>query len=458
MYGDELTMVYDAYSLSKTGMDQTGDTFPLTFKMGAGRPAGYVYSIIPFVNIFGPTELGVRSMSLISGMGIIILMFFLGKKLFDDKIGLIASFLSSISLWDIYLSRGGFEAHMGLLFALLGIVMFLYKKYVFFAVAWGIAIFTYPTFKLTLPVIFLLLLWFFNFKKILKNKKFYFSIVILLFFGVISLFQTVKGVSEERFLRINVFSNSDIKEKIIQKVNEQRNLSVLPEDLKIVLYNKPLSYSKTILANYMENISPVFFYLKGDGNPRHNPGEWGMLYLVELPLLFIGLYNLFNKSRKNFIFLIVWILITPLASMLIPESAHGLRNNLMFPAFILISSYAIFSISKKWQAVFVILMLVQLTYVLLNLYFFVPYKFGSFWSEKAKKASIYTINKRENYENIILSTKIDNIEYAYQVYAKIDPYLVISEYGNLPKVFDNVIITDKPEGYKGKDSTLILTE
>ena len=47
LYGDELTMVYDTYSISKTGMDATGVKLPLTFKMGAGRPGGYIYFSVP---------------------------------------------------------------------------------------------------------------------------------------------------------------------------------------------------------------------------------------------------------------------------------------------------------------------------------------------------------------------------------------------------------------------------
>ena len=48
----------------------------------------------------------------------------------------------------------------------------------------------------------------------------------------------------------------------------------------------------------MENLSPQFLYLRGDRNPRHNPGEWGMLYLVELPLLFVGLYFYLKIIKK----------------------------------------------------------------------------------------------------------------------------------------------------------------
>ena len=74
LYGDEITIALDSYSLLKTGQDQLGNNLPLTFSMGAGRPAGYVYAAVPFVAVFGPTPLGVRMPSILSGLGIIILL------------------------------------------------------------------------------------------------------------------------------------------------------------------------------------------------------------------------------------------------------------------------------------------------------------------------------------------------------------------------------------------------
>ena len=137
MYGDELTIALDTYSIMKTGMDSTGTKLPVTFQMGSGRPGGYIYASVPFVYLFGPTEWGVRSLSLLSSVGIIILMYFLGKKFFNDNVGLIAGFITSISLWDIYLARGGFEAHFALFLALFGTVLYLYGKYIPWAISWG---------------------------------------------------------------------------------------------------------------------------------------------------------------------------------------------------------------------------------------------------------------------------------------------------------------------------------
>lgn len=446
LYGDELTMVYDSYSILKTGRDQTGEFLPITFKMGAGRPAGYVYGSIPFVALFGPSVAGVRGLSLLSGLGIIILMYLLGKKLFlhaqtGDRIGLIASFLTAISMWDIYLSRAGFEAHFALFLTLLGVVLFLFKRWVPMALSFGLAAFTYPTFKLTIPLLGIILIIFNGFKSIVSDKKFISAFLVLLIFAGLSLRETVKGVSEERFLRLNVLTDVKLKEDITQIINEQRKLSTLPETVKKLIYNKPSRYTRILFENYVENLSPQFLFLRGDRNPRANPGEWGMLYLIELPILLSGLYFLTKFEKKNFIFLVAWILIVPLATMLLGQT-HALRNNLMLPPLILIAAYALYNLPKVISSFAVLIMMVQLSFVLVAIYFFAPYKFGSFWSIDAKNASLTAMGQDKNKE-VILSTKTGDIEYAYPVYAKVDPRLVISQYQKWPKRYGNVKIINE---------------
>jgi 4-amino-4-deoxy-L-arabinose transferase-like glycosyltransferase len=169
MYGDELTMVGDMYSILHTGKDQLGNFMPLTFPMGAGRPGGYIYFSLPFVLLFGPTPLGVRSLSLLSGVGLIIVMFFLGKRLVNKQVGLFAALITAFSPWDISLSRGGFEAHFALFLSVLGIYGLIEATqrrwwYIISALSFALAIHTYPTYKMTLPL-FLLVYGYFLFPK-----------------------------------------------------------------------------------------------------------------------------------------------------------------------------------------------------------------------------------------------------------------------------------------------------
>ena len=86
-----------------------------------------------------------------------------------------------------------------------------------------------------------------------------------------------------------------------------------------------------------------------------------------------------------------------------------------------------------------VLTILQLVGILISLYTYVPYKFGSFWSEEAKNISQFAM-RQDKTKSIILSNGIDNLEYAYPVYAKVDPHLVIAQYGKWPKVYGNVTI------------------
>lgn len=198
-----------------------------------------------------------------------------------------------------------------------------------------------------------------------------------------------------------------------------------------------------LFDNYVRNISPDFLILRGDGNPRHNPGEMGMIYIVDLPLVLIALIFLWREKRKEFALLLTWILITPLATMFFPET-HALRNDLMLPPLVLLSAISLAKIPKTFSYVALSLIFIQLIYILVRIYTIVPLKFASFWSAQAETVTLEAIRDSEQGKKIVLSTKkVDNIEYAYEVYAKVDPLTVISQYGKFPKLFGNVEIIDK---------------
>lgn len=470
LYGDELTMVYDSYSLLKTGHDQVGNLFPLTFSMGAGRPAGYVYSSIPFVAAFGPSSLGVRLLSVLSGLGIILLVFYLGRKLISENVGLIAAMLMAISPWDISLSRGGFEAHFALFLALLGIVSFLgaVKRgwlYIISAAAFGLAIHTYPTYKLVLPVFLFILIWYQGGYKCIieKTKKTYLVLALvvlsLAIFGAIT--QTITGGSENRFWSINIFSINELKESIVQKVNLERNVNELPYLLSSGFHNQPVEYTLIFAESYLKNFSLDFLFFHGDKNPRHNMANMGGFYIVEIILILFGLRFLWkNLDKKKAVFITSWILISPIAATFLLDT-HALRNAFMLPPMILLSALGLtylFSLPKTRnikiiQIVFVGIFAVQFLFFIERLNFLAPNKYSNFWSYPARSAVDAVLENKNNYKYILISSRIDNIEYAYPVYAKINPEQVIKE--NLEasflneyqfKKFDNVYIGALPVG------------
>ncbi|KKU78425.1 MAG: Glycosyl transferase family 39, partial [Candidatus Amesbacteria bacterium GW2011_GWA2_47_70] len=58
---DEAALGYNAYSLMLTGRDEHGHPWPVNLEsFGDFKPAGYAYLLIPFIKVFGLTELAVR--------------------------------------------------------------------------------------------------------------------------------------------------------------------------------------------------------------------------------------------------------------------------------------------------------------------------------------------------------------------------------------------------------------
>lgn len=444
MYGDELTMVLDVSSILHTGFDTTGKFLPLNFTMGGGRPIGYGYFSIPFVAMFGATTLGIRLLSVLSGVGIVFLIYYLGKILFSRQVGLFASAILAVSPWDLSMSRGGFETHFALFLALLGIVMFLLAGnkpwfYIISAVSFGLSINTYSTYKLTLPLFLPLLIWFSSLRDSLLNKKnkiyLILSICTLLLFVFLLLFQIFLNNSESRFLSINIFTQNEVKSQITQEINERRNFNLLNDKFSKFLNNKAWGYGFLLGKNYLNNFSLGFLFLDGDKNPRHNMTGAGSLYIVELISIFFGLgFLLRNNKIKKLMFLTGWLLIAPIATAFISDP-HALRNSFMLPPLILLSAvglHYLWVLRKQFSIkviIFVVTLgfLIQFIFILENLYFISPNKYSNFWSYPARKASEIAIQNKDKYDYIFLTDRIDDIEFAYPVYANVHPVKVLEQ-------------------------------
>lgn len=464
LYGDELTIALDAYSLSKTAHDQLGNLLPLTFPMGAGRPAGYVYFSVPFVALFGPTALGVRALSILSGVGIILLIYLLVKKLLSKKIALLAAGILALNPWDISLSRGGFEAHFALFLALAGTYFFINAKeksifYILSALSFGLALHTYPTYKISLLLFLPLLVWFIGARNVLtdiKKKYFLVGLITFIFLAIVAASQTFIAGSETRFLNINVFSNQQIKDKLEQKINYERTASRFSNSISKYFHNKPIEYTKIIIENYLQNFSADFLVLHGDRNPRHNMATMGQLYFAEVILILIGLLSFWQKTKRIISFLLFWITIGPIPTAII-DLPHALRSAFMLPPFIILSALGLYTLfnskNKIFLAIISLFFLIQTIFFFQKLYFLAPYAYSNFWAYPAKIASMVALNNKDKYDYIFLSDKIDSLEFAYPTYARVDPKVIISQ--NKSKIyigayqfkqFDNVYLGHIPEG------------
>lgn len=126
-YADEAAIGYNAFSILETGKDEYGKVSPIYFRsFGDYKIPLYIYLTTIPVYFFGLTVFATRFLSAISGIGSIIMIYFVLRKipLRLPYVPLIGSFLFAIVPWSIYFSRGAYEANLAFLLLLVAVYCF----------------------------------------------------------------------------------------------------------------------------------------------------------------------------------------------------------------------------------------------------------------------------------------------------------------------------------------------
>ncbi|MCL5090495.1 MAG: glycosyltransferase family 39 protein, partial [Patescibacteria group bacterium] len=159
---DEASIGYNAYSILNSGKDEYGVPFPIFFQsLGDYKSPLAIYLTIPFIKFFGLNEFSTRLTSVLAGLTMVAVMYFVGKELSmgDSKLsGLLVAFVTATMPWLIHYSRVGFEYTLYCVFFVSSVYLFLkaqhYKKYIIPAfVLAAITMYTYQSAKLLIPVL-----------------------------------------------------------------------------------------------------------------------------------------------------------------------------------------------------------------------------------------------------------------------------------------------------------------
>lgn len=344
---DEASIGYTAYSLLHTGRDEYGRTFPLSFEsFGDWKLPLYIYTVIPFVSIFGLSELAVRLPSAIFGTLSVLLTFYLVRMLFKNNLlALLSMFLAAISPWSIHLSRVESESNTAVFLTLLGVILFLKSlnskswlvilSFIFFALTYftyaGNHIFT------TLLVIGLLIIYR---DKIVKSKFFVAGLVIFLTLSGFIFYNTLFGADRTKLAGISIFGDPSV---VHAKIEIPRNEHNTQSFFARAMHNRLIYAGERIFQNYLNSFSPSFLFIKGGDNNAHNIANFGNMYLVEAPFLFLGLiYLIVSKKNKEKKLILLWLLIAPIASSITKDAPHTNRMFAIFPMLSLVSAFGIY--------------------------------------------------------------------------------------------------------------------
>jgi len=347
---DEASIGYNAYSILETGKDEWGKFLPLSFKsFGEYKLPLYIYLTVPSIAIFGLNEFAIRFPSVLFGSLTVILVFFLTKEILSktkssiinhkSSISLLAAFLLAISPWHIQVSRMALEANLSLFLTMLGVLLLLkaktnFKFYYFSFFLFALTFYTYNSSRIFTPLF--LSFYFLTQRGKIKFNDIFRPAVLGLVVILPIIFSGFAG-SRERLYKVGLFSDPGL----VAQINEKRGecLTHQNQTVCVLRYNKPVVYALTFAKNYLSHFSPRFLFSEGAGLSQYSVPGQGMLYFWEIPFIFVGLGYLF-KLRKEFLFLIFWILLAPLANSL-TGTAHPVRAILMLPIFQIFSAVGI---------------------------------------------------------------------------------------------------------------------
>lgn len=430
LFGDEVDLGYQAYSILKTGRDYYGNFMPIHFhSLAEWRTPLYIYSAVPTVALFGVSPLGVRLPAAIFGILSVLVFYLLVNQITSNKLLVsVSGFLLAISPWHIQYSRAGFEVTLMLLLLFLGLYFFFRsfhnsKFIILSSVFFALTPWVYSTAKLFTPLLllFLSLVWW---KEIVKVPIRYtlYAIVALAVVGGPIVWSTLFGGGAQRFDYIGIFTDPTMETEVgTARLNDARargekGTGLNPTFIDRVIHNKFTFVGNNLLRNYLKPFSFDFLFNNGDPNPRHSIHEMGELYKVEAIGLILGLIYFFSsknqdKKKKALIAFLILAGVIP-ASLTRDGGNHATRLILILPPLIFLISFGWVEtyrlISKKYKYIF--LGLVSFLYVLCIFFYLHNYWVHNptyserWWHYGFREGITFIKENQKDYDKVVIST------------------------------------------------------
>lgn len=330
---DEVSHGYNAYSILKTGKDEWGIKFPLIFRAyGDYKLPLYIYLTAVSEFFFGLNSFSIRLVSALSGTGLVVLAYLITKKLTKNSaFSLIAAFLTSVSPWSLFLSRVAVEANLGAFLFALGMYFFISwqdrsaKNLSFAFLFWGLALFSYNSCRILVPIFFLLAFWIAVKKRSLRQLVL--PSLIFLIFLLPMIGQFFDQSAKARFNWVSLIDQGTIN-RIIQK----RETSGLPKLYARTIFNRPTYFLFYSAKNYLSNFSPQYLFFRGGSHYQFSLPNHELLYLVTAPFLLLGLIKILIKGNKEEKLIGFWFFVSFIPSAITKDAPHVLRSILVLPA------------------------------------------------------------------------------------------------------------------------------
>lgn len=441
---DEAGAAYDAYCLSKYGVDRYLNSFPLyLINFGGGQSALYAYATIPFIKLIGANIIAYRLPELLFFLMGIVVCYILANKMKDKKIALLYTFLIIICPWNIEASRQGLDCNLLAPMFMLDVLLLVTANknwhYIVAGLAIGVTLYTYCLAWILIPVFLLIYIIY-----TLWVKKINFKQVILL------------GIP------IALLATPLIYLILLNKGYATRTNFGIFTIPKLFFFRQGEISIKNLLEYGGYSLKTIFTDSRG-------------IYLIELPFLLVGIVvgiKEFVKSikEKEFSFtgfMTVVFIILLMCNLLVVIGTLNRANILYLPMIYLITiGISYLSKGSKWTIISILIILIAL---------FVTFEISYYTEEPEKRRmsryediELYQITKQleddENVTNVAKYFVITNKAEPYiftMLATKPSPYdleflyeQTVKQYGNYFFEYDKILI----ENITKEKSIVVVTK
>lgn len=439
LHRDETSIAFNAYSLLKTGKDEHGVAWPISFKaFGDYKLPGLIYVTILSIKLFGFTEWAVRLPTAFFSILTLPAFYWLILKLgWSKRVALIATFLLTFSFWHISQSRNIYEPIAGLFFSITAWAAWLAaaKKpyyYLLTLISYSLGSFFYNVPLLLAP---LLVVSSYLIAKNWPKKKNWaptFTLILILVI-MMTISWLIKETNASRF-NTTIFSHPDIIQNSQLSVHAGL-VSGLPSTGARLLNHSLILGANQFLKGYASAFDPSYLFFLGDHNSWHNLRSinLGNMNPALLITFLSGLYFLVKKNQKKSSQLtLAYLFLSPVISALTIDAPITNRLLDFHLALTIVSALGINTLwkdfSQNWSmkkirsAIFPIWMI---SFFIFELYFLSQYFFlynpllDRAWYPGLKAAIIKTNQLSNDYDQLYISR---NLELGYSYFAFYTPF------------------------------------
>jgi 4-amino-4-deoxy-L-arabinose transferase-like glycosyltransferase len=336
---DELDYILNAKSvfLQQSDISNTWNPFSLTTPKSSFPQAEIAPLIMAFLIGILPLSLFFSKLSyaLIS-IGTIIIIYLIAKRLFDQKVAVIAGLIASVNPWLIFFGRTAYDTPLAIFFYLFALYVLLIARKWYILVAFPLFLlgfYSYIGTKLIL-IPFVAITSYYSWRFI-NNKKYTKQYLILITLCLMLLFSYIIQTFTSGKNRVSEISNPFMP-SITTTVDYQRKQS-LDTPFNGIFSNKFTVFTDYSIEKYINTFSPNFLFLSGDAKPQFSLWEHGVFYLIDGFFIIIGLYFLFKKHQKEAVLFSSLLLLAPLPSLISNVgTSYAIRSMLMAPLLLIL--------------------------------------------------------------------------------------------------------------------------